>query len=601
MISLDMKSEAKTAPSSPLSLSTPSDEPGLSFSELLRGVSEKKDNKIIQNGSLILSLDNEKTEIKDTKVIAKVDSLLSLLKGEEALPVEEPLALNPVLTDKLSIKDLKVLVADAKNYLKDKIEDSKDFKMSQIKELPKTLKGLVEVAKKFNIDISKITIEEVKVHAEVKNVRKDDIKVLSTKDALEKAPMAKEISDKNKPEASHVKELLNNREVKTPVIKEISSDRELKSQTQKLKEATQDKELKVQAPSLKDVTQDKEVKVQAPSLKEVTQDKEVKVQSSVTKEIKVETPILKEVSQDKDVKVKSQVIKTKDKDTKEETSIHKEAQKVQQNIDEKLIDVKKDVKATPLFKAQAVVEHTTTEQIVQVKHHLVEQKTPKDKANETLQLLLRGEKPSMSNPALTADFSVATAKVIASTATTDASRALENLLRGDSSPADDGIDILKTETAAINNDDGFEAKLKEAKQMIKYLSADVKTAIEDYKSPFTRVKVQLNPQKLGEVDLTVIQRGKNLHVTLTSNNSAINTLVMNASELKTQLNNSGINNATLNFNNSSQNGENAQQQQNNHQKHKEAQEEYRNLHKFANDEANEEILSSLEIVVPQYG
>ena len=50
-------------------------------------------------------------------------------------------------------------------------------------------------------------------------------------------------------------------------------------------------------------------------------------------------------------------------------------------------------------------------------------------------------------------------------------------------------------------------KLNEAKQMIKYLAPDVKSAIEDYKSPFTRVKLQLNPQKLGEVDLTIVQRG----------------------------------------------------------------------------------------------
>ena len=171
MISLDMKSEAKTASPSPLSLSTPSDEPTLSFSELLHGVSEKKDGKTIQNGSLLLSLDNEETEIKGTKGIGRVDTLLSLLKGEEALPTEEPLALNPILTDKLSIKDLKALITDAKNYLKDKIEDSEDFKMSQIKELPKTLKGLVSVAKKFGIDISKITIEEVKAHVEVKNVK----------------------------------------------------------------------------------------------------------------------------------------------------------------------------------------------------------------------------------------------------------------------------------------------------------------------------------------------------------------------------------------------------------------------------------------------
>ena len=88
--------------------------------------------------------------------------------------------------------------------------------------------------------------------------------------------------------------------------------------------------------------------------------------------------------------------------------------------------------------------------------------------------------------------------------------------------------------------------------MVKYLSQDVKSAINDYKSPFTRVQVQLHPQKLGEIDLTVVQRGKNLHINLSSNNAAVNTLAMNANDLKVQLNNNGINNASLNFNSNPQ-------------------------------------------------
>lgn len=135
--------------------------------------------------------------------------------------------------------------------------------------------------------------------------------------------------------------------------------------------------------------------------------------------------------------------------------------------------------------------------------------------------------------------------------------------------------------------------------MIKYLSQDVKQAIDDYKAPFTRVKLQLNPQKLGEVDVTIVQRGKNLHVNLSSNNAAMNTLAVNANDLKVQLQNNGIQNASLSFNNNSQgseftNGGQTQQQQ---QQKQNAHDEYSF---FENEETNEEILSSLEIVVPNY-
>ncbi len=174
--------------------------------------------------------------------------------------------------------------------------------------------------------------------------------------------------------------------------------------------------------------------------------------------------------------------------------------------------------------------------------------------------------------------------------------ALEKLLHGESKETKESTTSSKTDSFGVLKADSFEVKLNEAKQMIKYLSADVKTAIEDYKSPFTRVKIQLNPQKLGEIDLTIVQRGNNLHINMSSNNTAINALSMNVSELKTQFTNNGINNATFNFSNQSD-SQNSQQQQS-RQNQRQAEQEY---NYYENEDAREEILSSLEIVVPQYG
>jgi len=515
MISLDVKSEAKTSPSSPLSLSTPSDEPKVSFSQLLKGVSDKKDDKVVQNGALILSLGADEKDTKDLKGISKLDTLMSLLKSEETLVKDEPIELHPKLTQSLSPKEIKVLVKDAKEYLKDKIESSDGYIKSQVKDLPKTLKGLASLAKKFDIDISKITVEEV--------------------------------------QPSNVKEIPKDLKTKALHVEEIVKDKEVKVQTSHLKELVKDKEVKTQASPIKEIA----------TSKEVVKDKEVKTQASPIKEIATSKEVAKE-----------------------------------QLNDEKFTQVQKDIKATPLFKAKAEVQHTTTEQIVQVRTNssvIVEQKTPKDKADETLKLLLRGEKPTMKNPALTADFSIATARVIAPSATTNAAQSLDSLLHGESSS--ENTSTSKLDGLSTHKAGDFEVKLNEAKQMIKYLSVDVKTAIEDYKSPFTRVKVQLNPQRLGEVDVTIVSRGKNLHVSISSNNTAISTLAMNANDLKVQLQNSGINNASLNFNNNSQDGQNTPQQQQNRQNERQANEEY---NYFDNEEANEEIISSLEIVVPQY-
>ena len=506
MISLDVKSETSASSTAGLSKTT-DEEPTLSFSELLKGASDKKDGKVIQNGALILSLGGDEKATKVVKGSAKNDALLSLLKNDEGVLSEskEPLELNPKLTQSLTTKEIKVLVSDAKEYLKTKILQSDDYKRSEIKELPKTLKGLATLAEKFGVDVSKITMEEVQSKPLPK-----DIKTLSS---LTQA----EDSDK--------------KEIRADVKKEIKAD----TKTQN---------------SNSEIIQKTAVNVS---------DKDTKVQKIV-----------------EDVK-----------DLKKDVTEHVK-------VDAKRVEVVKEVKSTPLFKAQTQTEHTT-EQIVQAKQFKVEEKTPKQKADETLKLLLRGEKPAQTGVNLTADFSVATARVIAPTATTDVTKSLEVLLHGEQSESNTAskIDGLTTHKA-----DSFEVKLNEAKQMIKYLSQDVKTAIEDYKSPFTRVKLQLNPQKLGEVDLTVIQRGKNLHVNISSNNTAINTLAMNANELKVQLGNSGINNATLNFNSGSENGSSSNEHQQNRQnEQKQASEEY---NYFENEEQNEEILSSLEIVVPSY-
>ena len=191
---------------------------------------------------------------------------------------------------------------------------------------------------------------------------------------------------------------------------------------------------------------------------------------------------------------------------------------------------------------------------------------------------------------LTKEFSKTTATVVAPKASTELTKNLEALLHKDTQEGSE----VKTNTIATPKADALEVKMKEAKQMIHYLSSDVKNAIDEYKSPFTRIKLQLNPQDLGKVDLTIVQRGKNLHVNIGSNNNAIQTLALNLNDLKLQLQNNGINNATFNFNSNAQSE--SQQQQNREQQQK-ASQEYKH---FEEEQTNEEVLTSLEIVVPHY-
>ncbi len=139
----------------------------------------------------------------------------------------------------------------------------------------------------------------------------------------------------------------------------------------------------------------------------------------------------------------------------------------------------------------------------------------------------------------------------------------------------------------------LELKVKEAKQMVSHMATNLKEAVENYKPPFTRLTMQLNPAKLGEVDVTMIQRGNNVHINISSNNSAIAVLAQHSVELRNQLANNGLSHATMQFNT----GGGEQQRQSQHQQNMaEAYEKYAALE----GEESHEALSSLEIIIPQY-
>lgn len=145
--------------------------------------------------------------------------------------------------------------------------------------------------------------------------------------------------------------------------------------------------------------------------------------------------------------------------------------------------------------------------------------------------------------------------------------------------------------------DSLEVKSKEAVQSMRHFAIDLKEAAESYKPPFTRVTMKLNPEKLGEVEVTLVQRGNNVHVNIQSSNaSSVAFLAHNATELKAQLAGQGITNATMNF---MSGGENQQQNQNGQQQQQQSNrfQSYQSLQEL---ESNEEQLSALEIILPHY-
>ncbi|MFY9142542.1 flagellar hook-length control protein FliK [Sulfuricurvum sp.] len=160
-------------------------------------------------------------------------------------------------------------------------------------------------------------------------------------------------------------------------------------------------------------------------------------------------------------------------------------------------------------------------------------------------------------------------------------------------------DADMTKTHQAPKADALEVKTKEAAQSMRYFATDLKEAVDSYKPPFTRLSMTLNPEKLGEVEVTLVQRGNNVHVNIQSaNTNSVAFLAHNATELKAQLASQGISNATMNFmsGGDGQNQNPGQQQQNQQQQ----QNRFRAYESLKDIELNGEHLSALEIIIPHY-
>lgn len=124
------------------------------------------------------------------------------------------------------------------------------------------------------------------------------------------------------------------------------------------------------------------------------------------------------------------------------------------------------------------------------------------------------------------------------------------------------------------------------KESLNQFASDLKEKIEAYKPPIMKVELSLSPKNLGEVDVTLLTRGNNLHVNISSNTSTMSLFTQNQNDVKNALINMGFTNLEMNF--SDQNTK--EQAQQNSQKQNNG-----NVEEF-----NEEETALLEIVIPQY-
>lgn len=129
------------------------------------------------------------------------------------------------------------------------------------------------------------------------------------------------------------------------------------------------------------------------------------------------------------------------------------------------------------------------------------------------------------------------------------------------------------------------------KETLGQFASDLKEKIEAYKPPVMKVELALNPRNLGEVDVTILTRGSNLHVNISSNSNTMTLFTQNQAEFKNALVNMGFTHLEMNFSDQKGGGQQQQQQQ------KRAQDF---LDEFNPELASNESTTSVEVIVPRY-
>lgn len=109
------------------------------------------------------------------------------------------------------------------------------------------------------------------------------------------------------------------------------------------------------------------------------------------------------------------------------------------------------------------------------------------------------------------------------------------------------LDELNSLVKDLNKATQNNARNITPKETLQYFSQDLKAAMDQYKAPITKLSITLNPNNLGEVEVTLVQRGNNLHINFNSNTNAMNLFIQNQAEFKNSLVNMGFTGLEMNF------------------------------------------------------
>ncbi len=147
-------------------------------------------------------------------------------------------------------------------------------------------------------------------------------------------------------------------------------------------------------------------------------------------------------------------------------------------------------------------------------------------------------------------------------------------------------DPIHTETK-MKATEQLTQKIVEARSTLRHFAQSLQEQVENYKPPFTRMQLSLEPKELGSVEVTLVSRGNNLHIQVHSNPTAIGIMATHGQELRSQLVSMGFTDVQMQFNMNQQ----QQQQQRRGESYS---------GQYTEGEEFSELYESLDLIVPHY-
>ncbi|EJF06680.1 Flagellar biosynthesis protein FliK [Thiovulum sp. ES] len=125
-----------------------------------------------------------------------------------------------------------------------------------------------------------------------------------------------------------------------------------------------------------------------------------------------------------------------------------------------------------------------------------------------------------------------------------------------------GFGEISEESAISSVEKGrVQLKIGEAQIMSRHLATNLQQQVENYKHPFQKMSLTLNPERLGEIEVDIFKRGNSVKISLSGNAQTMGILSANQLELRTQLVNVGLENASFKFNEDGSNGQSQYREQ----------------------------------------